>query len=55
MRILLFLVLIMRDGNVEDYDGIVVVMVVVVMVVEAAIRNKTHSKTCRVYVDDDQQ
>ena len=41
--------------NVDDYEGIVVVMIVVVMVVEAAIRNKTHSKTCRVYLDDNNQ
>ena len=41
--------------NVDDYEGIVVVTVVVVMVIEAAIRKKTHSKTCRVYLDDNQE
>ena len=51
-----------EDENMDDYDGIVVVMVVVAVVVEETmsptwryLRNRTLSKTCRVCLDDNQQ
>ena len=49
-----------EDKNVDDYDGIVVVKVVMAVVVDnvaylETIRNRAFSKTCRVCLDDNQQ